>query len=55
MCVKGFLVFVLILGWSQCLRSHAVGSHDWLPQKNWGPRPPERQDKLDTIISIFML
>ena len=25
--------------------SHAAGSHDWLPQNNWVPGPPERRDR----------
>ena len=32
--------------------SHAAGSHYWLPKKNWGPGPPERQDKVDTICTL---
>ena len=32
--------------------SHDAGSHDWLPPKNWGPGPPERQDKVDTICTV---
>ena len=32
--------------------NHAAGSHDWLPQKNWGPGPPEKQDKVDTICTV---
>ena len=31
---------------------HDAGSHDWLHQKNWGPGPPERQDKVDTICTV---
>ena len=33
-------------------KRYAAGSHDWLPQKNWGPGPPERQDKVDTICTV---
>ena len=29
-----------------------MGSHDWLPPKNWGPGPPERQDKVDAICTV---
>ena len=58
MCVKGFLVLVLVLDWTQCfpqgagappvmLRGCMTGS----PQK-WGPGPPERQDKVDTICTV---
>ena len=32
--------------------SHAAGSHDWFPPKNWGPGPPEKQDKVDTICTV---
>ena len=32
--------------------NHAAGSHDWLPQKIWGPGPLEMQDKVDTICTV---
>ena len=31
--------------------SHAAVLHDWFPKK-WGPGPPERQDKVDTICTV---
>ena len=35
MCVKGSLVLVLVLDWTQCL------PHGWLPKKNWVAGSPE--------------
>ena len=32
--------------------NHAAGSHDLLPQNNWGPGTPVRQDKVDTICTV---
>ena len=38
MCVKGFLVLVLVLDWTQCFPQGAGAPpamlHDWFPQKN---------------------
>ena len=42
----------LARGWYSA--SHEAGSHDWLPQKNWGPGPPERQAKVDTICTVAL-
>ena len=37
---------------SPALPAIDAGLHDWLPKKNWGPGPPERQDKVDTICTV---
>ena len=54
-CKKGFLVLVLVLDWTQCLPQRAPamlqGRMTGFP-KNWGPGPPERQDKVDTICTV---
>ena len=52
-------MLVLVLAWTQCLpqgagappammRGRMTGFH----KKNWGPGPPERQDKVDTICTV---
>ena len=43
------LVLVLVLDWTQCLPK---GGRMTGFQKNWGPGPPERQDKVDTICTV---
>ena len=45
MCVKGSLVLVLVLSSARSRRSasHAAGTHNWLPKKNWVAGPPERR------------
>ena len=56
--VLGFLVLVLVLDWTQCLPQGAGtppvmmrGRMTGFP-KNWGPGPPERQDKVVTICTV---
>ena len=55
MCVKGFLVLVLVLDWTRCLPQGAGAPPAMLQSrmtgipKIWGPGPPERQDKVDTL------
>ena len=39
-CVKGFLVLVLVLGWTQCLPQHG-----WFPQNTGGGGSPGRRDR----------
>ena len=55
MSVKGLLVLVLVLDWTQCLLQGAGappammrGRMTDLPKKNWGPG----QDKVDTICTV---
>ena len=58
MCVKGCLVLVLVLDWTKCLPQGAGAPPAMVRgcmtgfQKNWGPGPPERQDKVDTICTV---
>ena len=55
---KRVLVLVWVLDWTQCLPQGA-GAPPAMPrgrttgfQKNWGPGPSERQDKVDTICTV---
>ena len=54
----GFLVLVLVLDWTQCLLQGAGAQPAMLRgrmtgfPKNWGPWPPEREDKVDTICTV---
>ena len=58
MCLNGFLVLVLVLDCTQCLPQGAGAPPAMLRgrmtgfPKNWGPGPPERQDKGDTIFTF---
>ena len=58
MCVKGFLVLVLVLDWTQCLPQGTGAPPAMLRgrmtgfPKNWEPGTPERQDKVDTICTV---
>ena len=57
MC-KRVLVLVLVLDWTQCLPQGADAPPAMLRgrmtgfQINWGPGPPERQNKVDTICTV---
>ena len=56
MCVKWFLVLVMVLDWTQCLPqgdppAMLRGRMTGFP-KNWGPGPSERQDKVDTNCTV---
>ena len=58
MCDKGFLVLVLDLDWTKCLPQGAGAPPAMLRgrmtsfPKNWGPGPPERQDKVNIICTV---
>ena len=50
---KRVLVLVLVLDWTQC-HPQGAGAPPAMTgfPKNWGPGPPKRQDKVDTICTV---
>ena len=49
---KRVLVLILVMDLTQCLllRGRMTGF-----PKNWGPGPPERQNKVDTICTVVVV